>query len=562
MERSPPTRLQAMDAALSSEPDASIPPRALSLRQFIVRLREACNRGGPAAIEEVLRQGSLHRRAVEPYALLQEGRYTRTLVYRDEDLEVLVLGWGRHARAPIHGHDGQECFLMTVAGELEVADYRLVAGGQEPGYALVERMGPRRTLLPGAMDHRSPEAELHSVRTGARSGFAISLHVYSRPIDACLIFDSRRSSCELRQLHYDRVMRLADPTSQPSSPSEPASRRPGRLTRLFRSVFRRVREVKETVKETLVPARVAEDAAKIAIKRVEHRYGNKVVALQDVNLNIRSGEFVCLLGPSGCGKSTLLYALAGQLAPTGGQVRIDGKPIAGPGPDRLLMFQESALFSWLTVRQNIEFVLAARGLSKTERTQRTRRYIHYVQLDGFEDALPHELSGGMKMRTALARALAVDSPVLLMDEPFGSLDAQTRLNMHELLQRVWTETHKTIVFVTHDVTEALMLANRVVVMAPRPGRILRDLEVRLPMPRGPDDVALVGLARQIRSMLRESESLRGPGSGTREERETHHEGVAPGTEAAVPRGAPGDVGPARPVRTVAPPPVPGPEGGR
>ncbi|MCY1073458.1 ATP-binding cassette domain-containing protein [Archangium sp. miwbw1] len=561
MERSPPTGWQAMDAALAPEPDTFVPPRALSLRQFILRLREAHARGGIQAIEEVLRQGQLHRRAVEPFALLREGRYTRTLVYRDEDLEVLVLGWGRGARAPIHGHDGQECFLMTVAGELEVSDYRLVAGGQEPGYALVERMGPRRTLLPGAMDHRNPEMELHSVRTGARSGFAISLHVYSRPIDQCLTYDPRRSSCELRKLHYDRVMRLADPTSS-RSPPPTARLSPGRLARLWRSLFRRVQEVKETVKETLVPARVGEDSAKIAVKRVEHRYANKVVALQDVNLNIRSGEFVCLLGPSGCGKSTLLYALAGQISPTGGQVRIDGKPIAGPGPDRLLMFQDAALFPWLSVRQNIEFVLSARGMSRAERSERARRFIRYVQLEGFEDAMPHELSGGMKMRTALARALAVDSPVLLMDEPFGSLDAQTRVHMHELLQRVWLETHKTIVFVTHDVTEALVLANRVVVMAPRPGRILRDLEVRLPMPRGPDDVELVGLARQIRSMLRESDSMSGTRPGAREERGTHHEGVAPGTEAAVPRGTPGGLGAAGPVRPMAAPPVPGPEGSR
>ncbi|MFL5357417.1 ATP-binding cassette domain-containing protein [Archangium sp.] len=564
MERSPPTGSQAMEAALSPELDITSPPRALSLRQFILRLREAHKRGGAPAIEAAMRQGSLHRRAVEPYALLQDGRYTRTLIYRDEDLEVLVLGWGREARAPIHGHDGQECFLMTVAGELEVTDYRLVAGGQEPGYALVERMGPHRTLLPGAMDHRSPEADLHSVRTGARSGFALSLHVYSRPIDTCLIYDPRRSSCEQRQLHYDRVMRLADPTPSPASKSPPAQRRPGRLARVWRALFERVHEVTETVKETLVPARVGEDSAKIAVKRVEHRYANKVVALHDVNLNIRSGEFVCLLGPSGCGKSTLLYALAGQLSPTGGQVRIDGRDITGPGPDRLLMFQESALFPWLTVRQNIEFVLAARGLSRAERAERARRFIRYVQLEGFEDMLPHELSGGMKMRTALARALAVDSPVLLMDEPFGSLDAQTRLHMHELLQRVWMETHKTIVFVTHDVTEALMLANRVVVMAPRPGRILRDLEVRLPMPRGPDDVALVGMARQIRSMLRESESMGTPGAEAPERRgtdhEAHREGLAPESEAAVPRGPAGSVGPGGPVRPLAPPPLPGPEG--
>ncbi|WP_425437646.1 ABC transporter ATP-binding protein [Melittangium boletus] len=321
-----------------------------------------------------------------------------------------------------------------------------------------------------------------------------------------------------------------------------------------------MRQVKETVKETLVPARVDEDSAKIAVKRVEHRYGNKVVALQDVNLNIRSGEFVCLLGPSGCGKSTLLYALAGHINPTGGHVRIDGREIRGPGPDRLLMFQEAALYPWLTVRQNLEFVLAARGLSRKDRAERARRFIRYVHLDGFENTLPHELSGGMKMRTALARALAVDSQVLLMDEPFGSLDAQTRHHMHELLQRVWLETHKTIVFVTHDVTEALMLANRVVVMAPRPGRILRDLEVHLPMPREPDDVALVGMARQIRAMLRESESLEEPGPPG--EDGAQDEGMAPDSEAAGARGTAGRVGAVRPLRPLAAPPVPGTPGGR
>jgi NitT/TauT family transport system ATP-binding protein len=306
---------------------------------------------------------------------------------------------------------------------------------------------------------------------------------------------------------------------------------------------------------------VGEDAAKIAVKGMQHRYANKVVALQDVNLNIRSGEFVCLLGPSGCGKSTLLYALAGHIRPTGGHVRLDGKEIQGPGPDRLLMFQEAALFPWLTVRQNLEFVLAARGLSKAERTERALRFIRYVQLEGFENTLPHELSGGMRMRTALARALAVNSQVMLMDEPFGSLDAQTRQHMHELLQRVWMETHKTIVFVTHDVTEALVLANRVVVMAPRPGRILQDLEVRLPMPRGPDDPALVDLARRIRAMLRASESMKAPGAPGERGGE-HHEGMAPGTKADGPRGVVGSVGAAGPRRPLAAPPVPGPEGGR
>jgi NitT/TauT family transport system ATP-binding protein len=257
MERGPSTESQVLGAALSSETAPRSPPRSLSLRQFISRLREACTRGGPQAIEQVLREGSLHRREVESFALLCEGRYTRTLVYRDENLEVLVLGWGRNARAPIHGHDGQECWLLTVAGELEVTDYRLVAGGQEPGYALVERMGPRRTLLSGALDHRSPLADLHSVRTGAHSGFAISLHIYSRPIDSCLIYDPRGSRCELRRLHYDRVMRLADPPS-----SRPArSSRPGPLTRLWRALFQGVREVKEL----LVPARVTGNSPSVPV---------------------------------------------------------------------------------------------------------------------------------------------------------------------------------------------------------------------------------------------------------------------------------------------------------
>ncbi|WNG23295.1 ATP-binding cassette domain-containing protein [Cystobacter fuscus] len=551
---------QTRDALSTRRHDNTLASAPSSLAHYIHRLRQAHARGGMRAIEQVMRESRLPRTLVEPYALLRPGRYTRTLVYRDEDMEVLVLGWGRGSRAPVHGHDGQDCCLMTVAGELEVEDYRLVAGGKAPGYALVERVGSRRTLLPGALDSRDALQDLHAVRPGARSGQAISLHVYCRPIDACLVYDPLHSSCELRQLRYDRAMSLADPAASRTSASQAVQPTPGPFSRLWRTLFRRMRQVKETVKETLVPARVGEDSAKIAVKGMQHRYANKVVALQDVNLNIRSGEFVCLLGPSGCGKSTLLYALAGHIRPTGGHVRLDGKEIQGPGPDRLLMFQEAALFPWLTVRQNLEFVLAARGLSKAERTERASRFIRYVQLEGFENTLPHELSGGMRMRTALARALAVNSQVMLMDEPFGSLDAQTRQHMHELLQRVWMETHKTIVFVTHDVTEALMLANRVVVMAPRPGRILQDLEVRLPMPRGPDDPALVELARRIRVMLKASESMTGPGAPG--ERAVNHEGVAPGTKAGGPRGVVGSVGAGGPLRPLAAPPVPGPEGGR
>ncbi|QDE65555.1 MULTISPECIES: ABC transporter ATP-binding protein [Myxococcus] len=255
----------------------------------------------------------------------------------------------------------------------------------------------------------------------------------------------------------------------------------------------------------LQPAHVGAERAKISVARLDHEYANKVVALQNVDLNVRSGEFVCLLGPSGCGKSTLLYALAGHVVPTGGSVSIDRQPIHGPGPDRLLMFQEAALFPWLTVRGNITFALAARGVPRAERRERADTYIQRVQLGGFEDALPHQLSGGMKMRASLARALAVDPAVLLMDEPFGSLDAQTRIHMQELLQSIWVRTGKTVVFVTHDVHEALMLGTRVVLMAPRPGRVVRDLEVHLPMPRQPEDAALNEMVRHVGGLLREVE---------------------------------------------------------
>src|SRR5690606_12099290 len=244
--------------------------------------------------------------------------------------------------------------------------------------------------------------------------------------------------------------------------------------------------------------------AKLSVTDVEHSYANDVEALRGVSLDVHSGEFVCLLGPSGCGKSTLLYTLAGHISPTGGEVTLDGQPIRGPGPERLLMFQEAALFPWLTVQQNVTFVLDRR-LSGAQRRERARSHLRSVQLGGFENAMPHQLSGGMKMRASLARALAVDAPVLLMDEPFGSLDAQTRESMHRLLMSVWMRTHKTIVFVTHDVTEALVLASRLVVMAPRPGRILHDVGLRLGPGRRPEDPALQALARQVRGMLREAE---------------------------------------------------------
>ncbi len=246
---------------------------------------------------------------------------------------------------------------------------------------------------------------------------------------------------------------------------------------------------------------------KIDVQRVGHRFENAVVALRDVDIQVHAGEFVCLLGPSGCGKTTLLYALAGHLEPSGGRISIDGIQVKGPAPDRLLVFQEPALFPWLTARQNLVFPLRARGLSRPDAEARAREFVARVHLEGFEEALPHQLSGGMRMRVQLARALALDPAVLLMDEPFAALDAQTRSHMHDLLQRVWSGDRKTVVFVTHDVREALVLGDRVVVMAARPGRVLQDLEIHLPRPRDPDDEVLVEMSRRIREELRRAEQM-------------------------------------------------------
>jgi NitT/TauT family transport system ATP-binding protein len=258
----------------------------------------------------------------------------------------------------------------------------------------------------------------------------------------------------------------------------------------------------------LVPRRARAGLPKIDVRDVRHRF-KQLVALHDVNIEVHAGEFVCLLGPSGCGKTTLLYALAGHISPSGGRISVDGVEVKGPGPDRLLVFQEPALFPWLTVRQNLVFALRARGLSRDAAAARAAAFIPLVHLEGFEDALPHQLSGGMRMRVQLARGLAMDPAVLLMDEPFAALDAQTRSHMHQLLQGIWLRDRKTVVFVTHDVREALVLGDRVVVMAARPGRVLRDLDVRLPHPRDPDDEMLVQLSRLIRSELRRAEGAGG-----------------------------------------------------
>ena len=215
--------------------------------------------------------------------------------------------------------------------------------------------------------------------------------------------------------------------------------------------------------------------AQIVIDGVSHLYrpprGREVLALDQVSLEVRNREFVALLGPSGCGKSTLLYLIGGFLPVETGAISVDGKAVAGPGPDRGIVFQHFALFPWKTVRGNILYGLERQGMPKEEREKRTQDFIELVGLAGFEDSYPSQLSGGMKQRTAIARTLAFDPEILLMDEPFGALDAQTRGLMQSELLRIWRRTPKTVIFVTHDVQEAVFLADRVAVMSARPGRI-------------------------------------------------------------------------------------------
>jgi NitT/TauT family transport system ATP-binding protein len=222
--------------------------------------------------------------------------------------------------------------------------------------------------------------------------------------------------------------------------------------------------------------------AQIEIDRVRHTYrpprGKPVLALEDVSLEVREREFLALLGPSGCGKSTLLYLIGGFLPVEGGRIAIDSKPVAAPGPDRGIVFQHFALFPWKTVRGNILYGLERQGMPRAEREKRAQDFIDLVGLSGFEDSYPSHLSGGMKQRTAIARTLAFDPKILLMDEPFGALDAQTRHLMQSELLSIWQRTPKTVIFVTHDVQEAVYLADRVVVMSARPGRIMATVDTR------------------------------------------------------------------------------------
>ncbi len=233
--------------------------------------------------------------------------------------------------------------------------------------------------------------------------------------------------------------------------------------------------------------------------------GRLTEALLPVDLEIAAGEFVCLIGPSGCGKSTLLSIIAGLEPQTSGTVAANGHEVSGPGTDRVLLFQEAALFPWLDVRSNVEFGLRQRGVPAAERAEIAQRFIDMVHLTGFERHYNHQLSGGMRQRVAIARALAIDPAVLLMDEPFGALDALTRDRLQAELEGIWASTGKTVVFVTHNVREAVALGDRVLVFSPRPGRIVREFRIDLPRPRSLENHALVDLSAEVLRALHQAD---------------------------------------------------------
>ena len=241
-----------------------------------------------------------------------------------------------------------------------------------------------------------------------------------------------------------------------------------------------------------------------------------VQALHPVDLEVATGEFVCFLGPSGCGKSTLLSIIAGLEEASSGSVWANGKKVKGPGTDRIQLFQEAALFPWLDVQHNVEFGLKQIGIPAKKRREIVQKFIERVHLTGFERSYVHQLSGGMRQRAAIARALAIDPEILLMDEPFGALDALTRDRLHVEVESIWSQTRKTILFVTHNVREAVALGDRVIVFAPRPGRIVEEFKIDLPRPRHLEDHNLVDKAAEILQVLKagmidsEEESLRGP----------------------------------------------------
>jgi NitT/TauT family transport system ATP-binding protein len=245
----------------------------------------------------------------------------------------------------------------------------------------------------------------------------------------------------------------------------------------------------------------------ITIDRVSRLFedpkrGTPVKALDDISLSVGRNEFLCLLGPSGCGKSTLLNMIAGFDHPTTGTVSVGGQTVSAPGSDRGFVFQQPTLMPWLTVWENVAFHLTMRGMGKAERRERAQRFIDMVRLNGFENHFPSELSGGMNQRVGIARALLMNPEVILMDEPFGALDEQTKMEMHAELVRIWRESQATIVFVTHGIDESLALGTHVAVMSARPGRIRELLPIHLERPRDPTSAQFNDYKRHILNLLR------------------------------------------------------------
>jgi NitT/TauT family transport system ATP-binding protein len=240
--------------------------------------------------------------------------------------------------------------------------------------------------------------------------------------------------------------------------------------------------------------------ARIDVRGVQQIFagaGHAVAALGPIDLEVAAGEFVCLLGPSGCGKSTLLNAIAGFVHPSAGEIWVGDRPVTAPGPDRGMVFQEYALFPWMTVADNVGFGLAIKRLPRAAIDARVAQLLDGLGLGEFAQRFPKDLSGGMRQRVAIARVLALDPPILLMDEPFAALDALTRQTLQDDLVRLWSDLHKTVVFVTHSIDEALYLGDRVVVMSARPGTITRDQRLDLPRPRDPTSPAFNACKREL-----------------------------------------------------------------
>lgn len=249
-------------------------------------------------------------------------------------------------------------------------------------------------------------------------------------------------------------------------------------------------------------------AANVEVKNVSktfHGQGKDVTALRDINLEIPAGQFVCLLGPSGCGKSTLLNAIAGFSPPTTGEIKVGGKLVTHPGPDRGMVFQEYALFPWMTVEDNISFGLRLKKTTESEIQKTVDRLLATLKLTEFRDRFPKDLSGGMRQRVAIARVLALDPPIMLMDEPFGALDALTRRSLQDEILKIWQENKKTVIFVTHSMEESIYLADRIVVMTYRPGTIKKDIMVDLPHPRDPSAMSFNTLKGEISRLVMEEQ---------------------------------------------------------